>query len=260
MSSLRKKYRPESFDKDAPVATTPVVAELPAPAELKAEPTEKPENKSPVEEAAKSALRDRLREMENAEGIAREALSQQQRMATEEQLITEPIAIEPEQEQQPLTVEQIIEGSGLPERAKRWLRQHTDYVLDPEKNAHIQGLHYAAAHQAGGDAYSDLYFEKMESLLGLRQAPNGNGTRQPTQPRAVQRQAALVRQQGAVPVRAPPHRDVPSFSTNRPPSHRAPLTEAQREIARASGITDQEYSRQLEIMERMKAAGQLQDH
>jgi len=59
---------------------------------------------------------------------------------------------------------------------------------------------------------------------------------------------------------APPTREAPSMSTGRPASRRAPLTEAQREAARFSGITEQEYASKLELMERMKAAGQLDDH
>ena len=59
---------------------------------------------------------------------------------------------------------------------------------------------------------------------------------------------------------APPTREAPSMSTGRPASRRAPLTEAQREAARFSGISEQEYASKLELMERMKAAGQLDDH
>jgi hypothetical protein len=258
MARLRSKSYRESAD--APVTSTPSAgAELPPVAEAK--PAEPIVVESAVKQAEQSALRARLREMENAEGITRAALSQQQPLATEQPLPTEPIAIEQEPEQQPLTVEQIIEGSGLPERAQRWLRQHTDYVLDPVKNARIQKLHHVAEYQAGSE-YTDMYFERLETLLGLKPETNGNGAQQPTQP-AVQRQpvrqSAPVRQQGAVPVSAPPHRDVPSFSTGRSQNVRRPLTEAQREMARASGISEQEYATQLEKMERMKAAGAIQD-
>jgi len=69
MASLRKKYRPESIDNgDAPpVQTAPSVAVEPPPQAADA-PTlpERLEEKDPVATAASSAIRDRLREMENA--------------------------------------------------------------------------------------------------------------------------------------------------------------------------------------------------
>jgi putative ABC transport system substrate-binding protein len=49
---------------------------------------------------------------------------------------------EPQQPQQP-SPEQIIANSGLPERAKTWLRQHSDFITDPSKNATLIALHGA---------------------------------------------------------------------------------------------------------------------
>jgi hypothetical protein len=205
---------------------------------------------SAVKQAEQTALRDRLREMENAEGITRAALSQQQRLATERHP-TEPIAIEPQEPQeQPLTVEQIIESSGLPERAKSWLRAHPDYITDMAKNAQIQKMHHVAEYQAGSE-FTDMYYERLERLLGLK--PETNGAAQPVHRQPV-RQSAPVRQQGAVPVSAPPHRDVPSFSTGK-------STAEQRQAARFSGISEQEYAEQLEKYEFQKAQGMhQQDH
>jgi hypothetical protein len=260
MASLRKKYqdRVESPD-EPPVASTPRSVEVPSAVAANAAPVDEkssddrkpsPTDVDPVREAERTALKQRLAEMERAEGMVREAVQQQ------------PLAIENEPQQQPQTAEQIIASSGLPERAQAWLRRHPDYVTDPQKNAHIQGLHYAAAHQAGGDAFSDLYFSKLENLLGLKQAQsNGNGTYQSAPP-SVQRQAAPVRQQrtaGGPLMSAPPTREVPSMSTGRPTNVRRPLTQAQRDIAKNCGISDEKYQEQLEIMERQKAAGMHQD-
>jgi hypothetical protein len=254
MARLRSKSYRESAE--GPVTSAPTNgAELPPVAAHK--PVEPIAVGNAVKQAEQSALRDRLREMENAEGIAREVLSQQPRLATE--LPTEPLAIEQEEPQeQPLTVEQIIEGSGLPERAKTWLRAHPDYISDPTKNARIQKMHHVAEYQAGGE-YTDTYFERMEHLLGLRQAPNGNGQAPhrpvsvPTTPRNP------PRQQSSVPFSAPPTREAPSMSTGRAPTRRAPLTPAQREAARCSGISDQEYAEQLEKYEFQKQQGMHQD-
>jgi hypothetical protein len=79
----------------------------------------------------------------------------------------------------------------------------------------------------------------------------------------VQRQSAPVsappRDRMAAPVSAPPTRDVPSMSTGRSQSGPIRLTAAQIEIARASGISDEQYAENLKKMERMKAAGELDD-
>jgi hypothetical protein len=254
MASLRKRYRPENSDKDAPVISIPSAgAELPPVAETK--PAEQPAVENAVREAEQSALKARLDEMTRAEGMVREAVQQQQpQYATERSLPSEPIAIEQEPQEQPQTIEQIIEVSGLPERAKAWLRQHTDYLLDPAKNEKLQKMHHVAEYQAG-DAYTDMYFERMEHLLGLRQAPqsNGNGQthRQPV------RQSAPLRQ--TVSFSAPPTREVPSMSTGRPANVRRPLTPEQREAARYSGISEREYQEQLEKLEFQKAQGMHQD-
>jgi hypothetical protein len=216
-----------------------------------AKPPETPAAENPVE---KAALKARLAEMERAEAMVREAAVPQQ-----PHYAAEPLAIEPQEpQQQPQTVEQIVSSSGLPKRAQDWLLQHPDYVTDPVKNAKIQKLHHVAEYHAGGE-FTDLYFDRLDHLLGFKQEqPSGNGARQTTQP-TVQRQAAPpVRQQSRVPMSAPPHREVPSFTTGRAPSRRVPLTAEQREIARASRITDEEYARQLETMNRMKEAGALQ--
>jgi hypothetical protein len=254
MASLRKRYqdRGESPD-EPPVASTPRSGEVPSAVAANAAPVDEksmpsPTDVDPVREAGQAALKQRLAEMERAEGMVREAVQQQ------------PLAIENEPQQQPQTAEQIIASSGLPERAQAWLRRHPDYVTDPQKNAHIQGLHYAAAHQAGGDPFSDLYFEKLENLLGFKQS-NGNGSYRSAPP-SVQRQAAPVRQQraaGGPVMSAPPTRDVPSMSTGRPTNVRRPLTQAQRDIAKNCGISDEKYQEQLEIMDRQKAAGMHQD-
>jgi len=79
MTSVRKKYQDRveigSHNEGPPAATVPTQgAELPPAAATK--PPEPPVESNPVDEAAKNALRDRLREMENAEGFARQAQQQ----------------------------------------------------------------------------------------------------------------------------------------------------------------------------------------
>ena len=79
MASLRKRYQSNGADQDGPpVQTAPSAgAELPPPVADK-QPAGQPVENA-VEQAAQNALKARLAEMENAEGLQREALSQQQR-------------------------------------------------------------------------------------------------------------------------------------------------------------------------------------
>jgi hypothetical protein len=199
------------------------------------------EETNPAEKAAQSAIKERLAETERAAAMEREAIAQQPQYA------------ESQPHESP-TTEQIIASTQLPERAKRWLREHSDFISDPSKNATIIALHDVAKRQAGSE-WTDMYFEKMENLLGIRPAPqtnSGNRTSQQSTPR----NSAPVRQQYSGPaVSAPPHRDVPSMGSGRPQSFRAPLTAEEREVARASRISDAEYQHQKEKIARENAAG-----
>src|SRR5215471_10154505 len=111
MASLRKKYQ-------EPVAAPPTSAAK-LPDAVDAKPPEMPATtESPADVAAKEAiaLQLRLKEMERAEQLNREAVQQQP-----------PQAAEP-QPQQP-TLEQYI--SHLPERVQRWYRKHPEFATDP---------------------------------------------------------------------------------------------------------------------------------
>jgi hypothetical protein len=244
MSSLRKRYRTagvESPDKDGPpVMTAPTQGAAPPPAAETPKLVEAPEAKpAPAEEAAKSAIERRLEEMERAQ-----ALRAQQ--PTE-------LAVDEPSQPQPVTVEQIIAGSGLPDRAKDWLRQHPDYVTDPAKNAHVQKMHHVAEYQTGGETFTEKYFHRMEVLLGLRPE-----ARQPAPQRGVQSAPARQQTYSGPPLSAPPTREVPSMTSGRPVSVRRPLTPQEREAARFSGVSEAEYELQLRKMEALKAAGGIQ--
>jgi hypothetical protein len=263
-TSLRKRYPPrvESPDRDEPpIASIPAAAaespppaasevpkeNVPSPASNDKPPSEDipasatpAEVVDPVRDAEQNAIKQRLREMENAEYLA--TSQRQQRLAIEKL------------QQQPSAAEQIIASSGLPESAKAWLRGHPEYVTDPVKNAHVQKMHVVAEYQAG-EAFSPAYYARMDALLGFKQG-NGNGAQQPSAPTAPRNSAPVRKQQYAAPVSAPPTREVPSMSTGRAPRP-TQLTAAQREAARFAGISDEEYGAQLRKMEQMKAAGML---
>jgi hypothetical protein len=189
--------------------------------------------------------------MENAEALQREAIQQSPQFAVEAH------------EQQAPTAEQIIESSGLPEQAKRWLRQYPEYVSDPIRNAQLQKMHHVAEYQAGGE-YTERYFDRMEILLGLRQEapPSGNGQvhdRPTTNSVAATDRVQPRRAPAGPPVSAPPTREPPSMATGRSRNFRAPLTADELHIAQACGQTPEQYQQEKEKMLRLKASGVIQD-
>jgi hypothetical protein len=250
MASLRKRYQTSVESKDGPpVTTVPVAGAEPPPPVVDAKPPEPPAAEpSPADEAAKTALRQRLQEMENAEALQREATVAQQHP----QFATEP------QEQQMPTAEQIIESSGLPENAKDWLRRYPDYVLDPIKNAQMQKMHNVAEYQAGSE-FTERYFDRMEILLGIKQEQPRRVQERPVTNAAATGNGAPPRRQMAAPVSAPPTRDVPSMSTGKSRSFRQPLTADELHIAQACGQTPEQYQQEKEKMLRLKASGVIQD-
>src|SRR5215471_16700025 len=112
MASLRKKYSAEGPRHDGPSVTVPPTgaAKLPD-AVADPKPPEMPETESPVDAAAKNALRDRLREMETAEALSRRQPQQQQ-----------PQHAEPEAPQQ--------QQQKMQPRVQEWLSRHPQYT-DP---------------------------------------------------------------------------------------------------------------------------------
>jgi len=253
MASMRKRYadRVEASPRhDGPPVTAPPTgaAKLPDPV-VDAKPPEMPETtESPVDKAAKEAiaLQLRLKEMERAEQLNREAVQQQP-----------PQAAEPQAPQQP-TLEDFV--AHLPPRVQGWYRKHPEFATDPEKAAQVQYCHHVARRETGQE-FTDPYYDRMESMLGLVPATNGQTQHRPSPaPAAPPRYEAPIRQQrSTTPVSAPPSRDVPSFRTGRPQGGPVQLTAAQHEAAKFSGISSEEYARQLAKMERMKAAGEIDD-
>jgi hypothetical protein len=108
------------------------------------------------------------------------------------------------------------------------------------------------------------FLPTLERHLGI--APRSNGQVQsrpierPSAPAAPRYEAPPRQQQrSTVPMSAPPTREVPSMASGRNPSRRVPLTAEQIDAARFSGVSVEEYERQLRKMEAMKAAGALDD-
>jgi hypothetical protein len=252
MASLRKRYQEHveaSPRQDGPPVTTAPTEAAKLPPAVDARPPEPITTESPADIAGKDAIRQRLREIENAERITREPVSHPQYASEPPPQLQDP--------QEP-TLEQAI--AHLPERVQRWYKAHPEFLTNPEKAAQIQYVHHVAAREVG-EQFTDPYFDRMEQMLGLRARPQpSNGNAAPTPPPAPRNVEPPPRQQrSAVPMSAPPSREPASMSTGRPASRRVPLTAEQLEMAKASGITAEEYERQLIRMNQMKAAGALDD-
>jgi len=252
MASLRKKYSTHIVDagprQDEPPVTTPpeiTAAELPPVADAK--PPEQPTTESPADVAARTALKSRLAEMERAEQLA-----QQQQQPQQPPQHAEPPQQQPE----------------IPAAVAKFLAENPRYA-DPD-DAISQAEIYTATLKCNRDGLNwndDDFIPAIERHLGLRPAatnghserhkseiPNENFTSPPTpRPAAPRRQPAV--RPSAAPVSAPPTRQVPSMSTGRAPSYRAPLTKDELEIAAASGQTPEQYQAQKERWQKMKAEG-----
>jgi hypothetical protein len=61
------------------------------------------------------------------------------------------------------------------EPTKKWLREHRDWVVDPQKNARLTSAHYAAVAE-GLEPDSDRYFEHVEKTIGLRDGGRGRSS------------------------------------------------------------------------------------
>lgn len=173
-----------------------------------------------------------------------------------EQQKTAPRQQQPQPQQRQLTTEEQLAQSGLPDRAKSWLRARPEYLNDVEKNTKIRELDAQYKYEYGAkNAYGDNYFNWIEEKLGMRSpAPvsSGNGSSPP---------AAT-----APHVSAPPSREAPSMSTGKTPSTtKVTLTREQREVARTIAISrnisqqeaEREYARQLLEMNKRKANGSI---
>jgi hypothetical protein len=245
MASLRKRYqsRVEGLsDKDAPVTSTPVQAAEPPPVSDAPKPVEPLEKDDPAEDAAASALKRRLREMEDAERLVKVA-HQEPRMAGDPQ-------------QDPL--EAFL--ASIPKAASDWLRAHSEYMHDPEKNAALQHCHWNAKRETG-EEFTPKYIASLERHLGLRREPTRAeilAHLERTTNAHVTRSSHTTASPPPVrtaPVSAPPHRDPPSMSSGRPASTPLHLTQEQRELARSLGLTDEQYRDGLRRMNSEKAAG-----
>ena len=179
MASIRKRYADRV---DAPPVTAPPTgaAKLPDPV-VDAKPPEMPETESPVDKAAKEAiaLQLRLKEMERAEQLNREAVQQ-----------PPPQAAEPQQQQS---------QQSTPAHIEKWLAEHPQYMDRNDAIAQTEiSLATMKATRDGLTWNDDDFLPSIERYLGI--APRGNGhAQQRPAPAAPPRYAAPPRQQRSMP-------------------------------------------------------------
>ena len=232
MASFRKRPQSRISEEAAPVTTAPTTAaQLPNPADAAAK-------ESPVEQAEKDAIKRRIAEMDGAERLQQEVHDQQVRFAKERQ-------------------QQVAQ---IPDHIRRWAEANPRYVSDPLGQAELNVALMKATRDGKGWQDPD-FVETVERHLGLRQAEKPAPSRSyepPARQASPVRQAAPVRQYKGPPMSAPPTRDVPSYSTGRPPTDTR-LTAEEAQIAKSLGLSSQEYQYQKERMHKLKAAGVLRD-
>jgi hypothetical protein len=178
---------------------------------------------SPVEQAEREALRRQL-------GLQQEQSAAQQAPQQQE---PQPPAPAPQPQ--------------LPAAVREWISAHPEFMNDRERNLEIQLAHHRVLQRVGSIQAAE-YLPTLERALGI-----GNSE-------APVRTAELVRENASArPVRsAPVSREGTSFSGHRPSGPREPLSAAEQEAAKLSGVSPDEYRKQRERMLALKATGQLQ--
>lgn len=146
-------------------------------------------------------------------------------------------------EVRPATSNDPLENLNLPQLAKSWLRKHPEYITESRKNAKISSLHWDAIDE-GLEAYSQPYFEWIETQLGMRQKePIVNREEPDDEPQT----------RGRI-VSAPVTREVPA-SNGQDRAGRITLSVAQKDAAKIAGITEKEYAEQLIKLKEHKLNG-----
>src|SRR5262249_17624349 len=139
-------------------------------------------------------------------------------------------------------------------RRRSWLAANPK----AQQNINALGPMHHAALQAGLLDASDEYFEFMQSQLAALPAETSDMPTQPT-PKFSAPPAAKPPASNKVIVSAPVSRDIPSVSSGKRDSSRVTLSLEEQQIAKASGISLQEYAKQKLRLAQMRASGEYAD-
>jgi hypothetical protein len=125
-----------------------------------------------------------------------------------------------------------LDGTGFPKSAA-WIRSHPEQVRDQAAIDGIDGAHRIAVNKFKLIPETDAYFDKIEEILEVGDAPQMTQTRQSRQ---------LNQSRMAAPARA----EAPNLRTGRTRGTAVALTARQREHARdVLGMTDEEYAAEM---------------
>jgi hypothetical protein len=138
----------------------------------------------------------------------------------------------------------------MPEVAKGWLRKHPEFINDTAMNRKIGAAHNYLVDNKGVQAFSDAYFDALDTEFGFKAAP---AAAPPAQP-----------QRRSIPMSAPVSRDAPTYNGQKPASTTMTLSEEERRIARSSytapDMTDAQkeyaYAKNKQKLHRMRANGE----
>ena len=156
--------------------------------------------------------------------------------------------VQPKKAPQPQTLDTYIDTLPLNGSQKDWLKKHPELMQDPKKNVRLQNAHYDAEEKGlvGG---SEAYFKYVEERLGYRQAETEVDDVEEVDDKP-ERKAI---------VSAPVSRNPPN-SSGRPSSTRITLSPEQRSAAKAAGVDEVTYAKQLIKLQEMKRSGHYSEN
>lgn len=145
-------------------------------------------------------------------------------------------------QQQPVSDPVEAVASQLSPRSAAWIRAHPECVKNGKTYTKMIGLHNVAIAD-GIEPDTDEYFDYIETNLGYKKPQRQQDVDQDEDPQA---QAAKPMARKAAPPAAPPSRGSGNGS-------RITLSAAQREAASISGLTEEEYARNLMAEKKRRA-------
>lgn len=178
-----------------------------------------------------------LRLMEMRESVVAEAQQQPQPQPQRQQPQPQRQFADPSQQMQANVhnLSSHLVQTGFPKSAE-WIRSHPELVKDQAGIRSVSAVHDLAVEKHKLIPETDAYFDKIEELLGVGEAP------QMTQTRQGQRTMGQLRSMAGAPARA----EAPSLRTGQRRGTPVALTARQREHARdVLGMTDEEYAAEL---------------
>lgn len=131
----------------------------------------------------------------------------------------------------------------LSPRSAEWVRKNPEFARDQRKMSKMIAAHQLVVAD-GVEPDTDDYFERVESVLGVRRAPAADDDGDP-----VSAAAAPVRGRVASPPAAPVSRGSTGAGGN-PRPNVVRLTAMERETARDLGMTEQEYAKNKVLLQR----------